>query len=192
MNAQTNNYRRDFLKQSVALAAGLSFIGSVIPALKTSAAPGLIYHPGAGITAAQFRATVMPRAQLSIQASQLAVNKCGQKNAKEFSGFELEEAHAVVNVLTDTHTPVPPMSQEGKDLIAKLQSLSGNEFDRLYMQAQLSNHEFLAGLAKDYLEAAKGRTSADEKETQHLATLALYAFHEHVALCKRIYGEVMS
>ena len=34
----------------------------------------------------------MPRAQLSMMASQLAVDKATQKNAKEFAGFELMEA----------------------------------------------------------------------------------------------------
>jgi hypothetical protein len=56
----------------------------------------------------------------------------------------------------------------------------------------LTNHEFLRDLAESYLENAGGETSPVEKETQHLATLALFAFKEHVALTKRIYGEVNS
>jgi len=60
-----------------------------------------------GLTEENFRNGVMPRAQLSIQASQLAVEKATQSNAKEFAGFELEEAIAVVKVLTDAGTMAP-------------------------------------------------------------------------------------
>lgn len=70
-----------------------------------------------------------------------------------------------------------------------ISSLDDN-FDVLYMQAELTNHEFLRDLAKDYLAGAPA--SATGKQTQQLATLALFAFHEHVALCKRIHGEVMA
>ena len=137
-----------------------------------------------------FRTGIMPRAQLSIQASQLAVDKATQRNAKEFAGFELEEAIAVVKVLTDMGTPVAPVNEDGNAFIEKLKAASGNEFDRLYMEAELTNHEFLRDLAKSYLGNGVERTTAAEKEAQHLATLTLFAFNEHVALCKRIYGEV--
>jgi predicted outer membrane protein len=138
----------------------------------------------------KFREGVMPRAQLSILASQMAVDKTSQKNAKEFAGFELEEAIAVVNVLKDAGTPTQEISAEGKALLEKLNAATGKEFDRLYMHAQLTNHEFLRDLAKEYLSTAADKGSAAETETRHLATIALFAFNEHVALSKRIYGEV--
>ncbi|RFM29025.1 DUF4142 domain-containing protein [Deminuibacter soli] len=190
MNLQENDQRRDFLKKSATIIAGLSMSGALLSSFHANGRNIRQLTGGTAITEDKFRSEVMPRAQLSILASQLAVDKAMQKNAKEFAGFELEEAIAVVKVLNDTQTPVPPMSEEGKALIEQLKSSSGNDFDKLYMQAQLSNHEFLRDLAKTYLGDAKGKTSPGEKETQHLATLALFAFNEHVALCKRIYGEV--
>lgn len=134
-----------------------------------------------------FRNGVMPRAQLSMAASQLAVDKATQENTREFAGFELMEATTVVDVLTDLGTPPNPLDQDGKAFIEQLKSASGNEFDKLYMHAELTNHEFLRDLAENYLKDAKG-----DKGTRHLATLALFAFKEHVALCKRIYREVSS
>ncbi|HEY4108284.1 DUF4142 domain-containing protein [Puia sp.] len=138
----------------------------------------------------KFREGVMPRAQLSILASQLAVDKTTQPNAKEFAGFELEEAIAVVTVLKDAGTPTREISAEGTQLLEKLKAATGKEFDKLYMHAQLTNHEFLRDLAKDYLSSAADKSSPAETETRHLATIALFAFNEHVALSKRIYGEV--
>jgi putative membrane protein len=137
-----------------------------------------------------FRNQVIPRAQLSMVASTLAVEKAGQKNAKEFAGFELDEATRVVKVFAAMGTAVPVMNDEGKAFIEKLKGATGNEFDRLYMQAELSNHEFLRDLAKDYVDNTPAKIPASELETYHIATLVLFAFNEHVALCKRIYGEV--
>ena len=142
------------------------------------------------LTEKEFRDGIMPRAQLSVLASRLAIDKATQKNAKEFAGFELLEAETVVKLLADMDTAVVALNEENKGFIEKLKAASGNEFDRLYMEAELSNHEFLRDLAKNYLEGANGKNS--EKETQHIAMLALYAFTEHVALCKRIYGEVIA
>lgn len=134
----------------------------------------------------------MPRAQLSMKASELAVNKVSQANAKEFAGFELMEAKTVIEVLKDVGTATPPLNEEGNAFIDKLKAASGNEFDRLYMQAELTNHEFLRDLAQRYLGGSGDKGSPAERGTKHLATLALFAFKEHVALCKRIYGEVSS
>ncbi|MBV4358690.1 DUF4142 domain-containing protein [Pinibacter aurantiacus] len=142
------------------------------------------------VTAQEFRSGVMPRAQLSMMASQLAVDKATQKNAKEFAGFELMEAITVIDVLKDVGTPTPPLSQESQAFLMKLKELEGDEFDKTYMQAELSNHEFLRDLAQDYLSSTDETTSASEKETKHLAKVALYAFKEHVAMSKRIYGEL--
>jgi hypothetical protein len=194
MNLQ-NQPRRDFIKKSltgtVAIAAGLSATGTLLQTLsanaKTKARPSIAK---ADLDEAGFRSQVMPRAQLSMAASKLAVEKASQKNAKEFAGFELDEATRVVKVFSAMGTAVPVMNDEGKTFIEKLKGASGNQFDRLYMQAELSNHEFLRDLAKNYLDNASGKTSAAELETYHIATLVLFAFNEHVALCKRIYGEV--
>src|SRR6266480_1387883 len=103
----------------------------------------------------EFRDGVMPRGQLSMRASQLAVDKTTQKNAKEFAGFELMEAKTVIEVLKDVGTSVSPLNEDGKAFIEKLKSASGNEFDKLYMHAELTNHEFLRDLAQRYLETGR-------------------------------------
>lgn len=144
----------------------------------------------ATISAQDFCNGVMPRALLSIKACELALQKSGNKNAKEFAGFELLEANTVVDVLKELGTVAPPITAENKAFIERLSASSGNEFDRLYMQAELSNHEFLRDLADNYLKDAARRDQPEEGEARHLASLALYAFTEHVAMAKRIHEEV--
>ena len=142
------------------------------------------------VSSQDFRTGVMPRAQLSMQASKLAVDKAVQKDAKEFAGWELMEAIAVINVLKDAGTPVSPMGEEGRAFLEKLKGLEGNDFDKEYMKAELSNHEFLRDLAQNYLDGNDEKSYGGEKETWHVANLALFAFTEHVGLSKRILGEL--
>lgn len=188
---QQNHPRREFLRRSAVLAASATAFGSLLPSLAAQAGANNRIITTSSVTEAGFRTGVMPRAQLSILASQLAVDKATQRNAKEFAGFELEEAIAVVDVLRSFDTPAPPANDEATAFIARLKTTSGNEFDRLYMQAELSNHEWLRDLATSYLGTPADRSAAD-KEVRRIATLALFAFHEHVALCRRIYGEVQA
>ncbi len=135
-----------------------------------------------------FRQTVLPRAALSLAACQLAVTKCTNANAKEFAGFELTEATAVVKVLKDLGTADPAVDAA---TLEKFKAASaGAEFDKLFMQAEYDNHVFLQELAKNYLQNAAGKTSAAESQTQHLATVALALFKEHVLMTRRILTEI--
>ncbi len=140
------------------------------------------------ITEKAFRQTVIPRAALSLAACQLAVTKCTNANAKEFAGFELTEATAVVKVLRELGTADPAVDAA---TLEKFKSASaGAEFDKLFMQAEHDNHVFLQELAGKYLQDAADKTSPAETQTRHLATVALAAFEEHVLLTRRILTEL--
>lgn len=192
----TGSNRRDFLKKSLvgtlALGAGLSgiaHVGTVYAAEDDSVSmPGMMRPvPNEKL----FRAGVIGPAELSLITSKIAVNKATDKQAKEFAGFELTEAIAVTEVLKALGTPVPVMSDMAKQTLESLKAASkGIEFDKAYMSAQLKNHEFLRAHATAYLKATTGKTDVAEVQAQHLATLALATFKEHVALCQRIFSEL--
>lgn len=134
---------------------------------------------------------VIGHAELSLAISKIATEKASQKNAKEFAGFELTEAISETSVLKDLGTPVPPMDAKAKAILEKMKNTSsGNEFDTIYIKAQLETHEFLRDLAQDYLRNSKGKTTAAESHGKHLATLALANFKEHIAMTQRILGEL--
>lgn len=143
-----------------------------------------------GINDADFRTGIMPRVQLSLLTSQLAVDKALLKSVKEFAGFELMETMALVEVLKDMGTPVPDLCEEHHALLSRLKTLEGNNFDKVYLEAELVYHKFLRDLAQSYLNNSDGTSSAIDRETRHLATIALFAFKEHIILCKRIFSEV--
>jgi len=194
MQSNSKEPRRDFIKKSltgaIAMSAGLTAAGTMLQSFTGKDETHDPTEVNSPVTAKDFRAGVMPRAQLSMQASKLAVDKATQKDTKEFAGWELMEAIAVINVLKDLGTPETALGKEGQDFLTKLKGLSGNEFDKTYMQAELSNHEFLRDFAKAYLDGSNSNSAGSDKETIHVANLALFAFTEHVGLSKRIFGEL--
>ncbi|HVU57274.1 MAG TPA: DUF4142 domain-containing protein [Puia sp.] len=137
----------------------------------------------------QLREGIMPRAQLSKAACEIALEKTTNKSVKQFAGWELMEATTVIKVLKDVGTPTTTMAPEAASFLHHLQSLQGSSFDKEFMQAELSNHEFLRDLAEGFIngydEAITGK-----QEIGHVSNLALFAFTEHVGLCKNILAEL--
>ncbi|CAN5534075.1 hypothetical protein BH11BAC2_BH11BAC2_16570 [soil metagenome] len=138
----------------------------------------------------EFRESVMPRALLSKMACEIALLKTTDRNVEQFASWELMEATTVINVLQDLGTTVSSLDNDSEAFLEKLKSLSGNGFDKVYMEAELSNHEFLLNLTQDYIDGSEGKPSGPEENIWHVANLALFAFTEHVAICKRIVIEV--
>lgn len=138
------------------------------------------------------RLAVIGPAELSLVTSKLALEKATHPSVLEFAGFEHTEAIAVTSVLQELGTPVPAPNEKAKAILAKLMMAEkGAAFDSAYILAQLENHEFLRDAAMDYLQHTEGKKgSPAEQQTQHLATLALAVFKEHVAITKRIAGEL--
>jgi putative membrane protein len=186
--------RRAFVKQSVTAALALGALPAVAALLRSFPAEAeTLPLSGAPVAATEkeFRQGVIGPAELSLATSQIATSKATQKNAKEFAGFELTEAIAVTTVLKDLGTAVPPMDAKALATLNKIKTTpAGPAFDKAYIQAQLENHEFLRDLAQDYLKKSVGKTTPAESQTRHLATLALANFKEHVAITKRILGEL--
>lgn len=145
-------------------------------------------------TEEEFRMTIMPHAQLSLATSLIAMGQATQANTVEFAGFEFEEATAVITVLKDAGTPIPPPDTKAQATLERIENASkGKDFDQAYITAQLENHEFLRDLAESFLKNSSPNTNnMAEMHGQHLATLALAVFKEHVAITSRILRELQA
>jgi predicted outer membrane protein len=181
------------------IVSGLTLVAAAPRALGQSPAPAggkLIPVAGAAENAqirnaARFFATVIPRAELSLATSQIAVENASNANAKEFAGFELGEAITVNMVLKDMLSADSLIAPPPMELVNKLKALSkGVAFDRTYIAFQLENHIALRDMADAFLSATVGSREPAEKHGRHLATLMLAVFKEHVAICKRISSEL--
>ncbi|MBC7806750.1 MAG: DUF4142 domain-containing protein [Akkermansiaceae bacterium] len=138
-------------------------------------------------TGAQFYAGLIGPAALSVEASRIAVNKSTDADIRQFANFELREAVAVVAILKSLNTLPPPLDAGSQDLLKILRTKPpGTEFDKIYITAELANHEFLRDLAESYLANATEPADATELHGRNLAALALTAFKEHVVLSKNI------
>lgn len=138
-----------------------------------------------------FYGSVLPRAELSLATSQIAVGMTTQKDAMEFAGFELGEAITVNMVLKDLGARSPAMDADAMAVVEKIKAAEkGKVFDETYIALQLRNHEELRDLADAFLHNTAGGTDADVKQGRHLASLMLAVFKEHVAICKRISTEL--
>ncbi len=177
------------------IVAGLALIAAapVAMAQTTRPAPELSVAPmnfASVKTAPQFYMGVLGPAELSLSTSHLAVEKATQKNAHEFAGFELGEAITVNMMLKDIGAAAPAMTANGAATLQTMKTSTGAAFDRAYIGFQLDNHEFLRDLADAYLHNSAGASDPMEKQGRHLAMLMLAVFKEHVAICKRINGEL--
>ena len=199
-DTDSSNPRRAFLSRVAAAglgAAALSLAASVQAATKPEQPQADTGHdypmarPNA-MTAKQFYMGVIGPATLSKITSEIAVDKASNPHAKEFANFELREAIAVTTVLTEMGIPTPPMNATGRVILAKLKSSDGPAFDKAYIMAQLSNHEFLRDLASTYLANSSGHTGMEEMHGRHLALLTLNEFKEHVVLTKNISAELQA
>ena len=193
MNDINSNARRDFLKSTLAVGVGMTTVGLLA---KSARAADMMEVSKPGMakpvkTEELFRLGVIGPAELSLVTSELALTKATNANTKEFAGFEHTEAITITTVLKELGTPVPEMDAKGKEIFEMLKSASGADFDKAYIKAQLANHEFLRDHAEDYLKSTDFKTmNPAEQQTQHLAQVTLAVFKEHVAICKRIYGEL--
>jgi len=139
----------------------------------------------------QFYVAVLGRAELSLASSQIAVDKATQKNAHEFAGFELGEAITVNMVLKDIGAVSPTMDPAHTAIIDNLKTAAkGSAFDQAYIKLQLENHEYLRDLADAYIHNSVAASDPAEKQGRHLSMLMFAVFKEHVAICKRISGEL--
>ncbi len=177
------------------IIAGLTLVAAAPMAMAQTTRPtpelGTAPMNFAGVkTASQFYTGVLGPAELSLTTSNLAVEKATQKNAHEFAGFELGEAITVNMVLKDIGAAAPAMTSNDTATIQTMKTSSGAAFDRAYIGFQLRNHEFLRDIADAYLHNSAGATDPMEKQGRHLAMLMLAVFKEHVAICKRINGEL--
>ncbi len=183
--------RRFLIAGAALVAATPAFAQSAVPPGR--AGPGLPpVSPRDVTTAAQFYAAVIPRAELSLSASHIGVEKATNRNAHEFAGFELGEAITVNMVLKDILTGAPAADKAAETaFVEKMKATAkGTAFDRAYIAFQLENHEALRDLADGYLANSAGATDPAERQGRHLGTLMVAVFKEHVAICKRISTEL--
>ena len=120
-------------------------------------------------------------------AAEIALEKAENEMARQFAELEIAEIEAVVAVLTGAGAPPPPPPDEldgsEAELMAQLRDApAGPEFDRLFIEAELTGHE--EGLSIQ-------QPLSDQSEiTVPVATakLAEESIRSHIAMLQVIQG----
>jgi putative membrane protein len=129
--------------------------------------------------------------QQEIRLGVLAVTKAEQPATKAFGRFmaqdhiELEsQLAALVNA---EHVEVPNgIGQEGRQMMQKLQSLNGLQFDREYMQGMVQGH---TKVIQRFEEAA---SKAQNPSVRRLAAESLPILQQHLALAQAVEASTQS
>jgi len=178
MKTTKTNNRRDFLSTSLKTALFLS-VGATIgsEALMPMAAM-------AQSADGPLRAKVAMLGTASLQTSQLALTKASNAEVKMFAKFEAAEQEVMGKILKDLGTTTPVPSEEGKAMLSKLQSLSGAEFDKAFMQGQVDTHKKL----KDAVTALMNASS--NLHVKNVTRLALATIQEHTERGQMLLGKI--
>jgi len=156
-----------------------------------AAATAAVWAQGAGPSDAEIAAIVVTANQVDIDAGKLAQSKAASKDVKAF-GKQMVTDHTAVNkAATDlvTKLKVQPKDSDtsqslkkgGAENVAKLKELKGAEFDRAYVDHEVTYHQtVIDALDKTLLPSAKN------PELKALLDKSRPAFVAHLEHAKQI------
>jgi putative membrane protein len=123
---------------------------------------------------------------LAKQTSELAAQKASSAKVKQVAGFEVAEQTAIAQALTSQQNPPNATLDDKRAAVLKeLQGVSGANFDKAYIKAQIDGHSELLGIQDAFLKG-KGQDSASilASDTAHVATIAKAVIEMHLAMLK--------
>lgn len=119
----------------------------------------------------------------ALATSQLAMQRAESPVARTFAQLEAEEQMAFADARRMGGLPVPSpsmMDTQKQQMVQQLQSMSGAQFDRMFVQGQIMGHQELLQLHQTL--AQSGATQGDRM----LATVAVPAIKSHLAMLQGI------
>ena len=173
------------------LVAGLSGVVALPLAVRFApgralAQPASPNAPTTPIDGDEYKRLTLAAGTLAKQTSELALQKAANPKVKQFAGFEVAEQTAIAQVLTDQLSPPPaPLGDKHAAVLKELQGLSGAEFDKAYVKAQIEGHSELLTI-QDALTLGKGQDTASllATDTARVATLTKAVIQMHLTLLK--------
>ena len=179
----------------LSLAAVVACSKPDTPAADTTPAAAPAPPPAPAITDAQIAHIVVTADAIDSAAGALAVQKGSSKDVKDF-GKTMVNDHGSVNKqavdlatklgVTPEDNDVSRQLKSGADAnTAKLQGLSGKEFDKAYIDNEVAYHQAVA-------DALTGKLipGAQNAELKALLEKSLPAFAAHLARAKEIQGRL--
>jgi putative membrane protein len=166
-------------------------IGTALAVALVTAAFGVSAQTGGGPNDAQIAAIVVTANQVDIDAGKLAETKGSAKDVKDFAKRMVID-HSSVNkqatelvqklkVKPESNSTSESLKKGGDENLAKLKSLSGADFDRAYIDHEVTYHQqVLDALDKTLIPNAKN------DELKNLLVKVRPAFVAHLEHAKQV------
>lgn len=154
------------------ILAGLAG-AAVVPPLASRAAA----QSGAQGGDMELRQRIAAASTFAVATSRLAATRGSAAPVKTFAGFEIAEQASITRAMELASLPVSQvqLDAEHAQQLRQLESLNGADFDRMYLQGQLTGHREL--LALHQRSASSG--ARDEKI---ISTIAVAGIEQHIAM----------
>jgi putative membrane protein len=126
---------------------------------------------------------------LEIESSQLALERARSEQVRDFAQMMISDhtnVRAEMRMLTaqkDVELP-KQMGKKNQAIVEELRQTSGRDFDRAYMQAQVTAHQ---EAINRYQAAAH---NADDRDLKRLAQNTLPTLREHLRMAQRIVDQL--
>jgi putative membrane protein len=143
------------------------------------------------LTDANIAAIVVGANKIDISAGEIALDRSRNNKVREFAQRMVTDHQSVLDsavklvtrlgVTPQNNNLVHALTKQSAEHEAKLKSLSGKEFDRLYIDHEVAYHEAVIEVVKTQL--IPGANNQDLKNT---LVSVLPAFDAHLAHCKNI------
>ena len=160
------------------------------PALAQPADPK---GPVVPLNAEEWKHKTLVAGGFSKQTSEIALQKATNPKVKQFATFEDAEQNTIAEVLTSLlNPPAPPAPDAAHATVLKqLQSASGADFDKAYIQAQMDGHTELLTIQNSYLQGKGQETqSMLATDTAHIALLAKTVIEMHITMLGELHEMV--
>ncbi len=147
------------------------------------AAPAFLRPAAAQMTMDRTTQMALGGMAFALATSQIALQRAESPLARTFAQLESEEQMAFADARRMGGLPVPSpsmMDPKKQQMVQQLQTMSGSQFDRMYVQGQIMGHEELFALNSAYAQAGFDR------QGRSVATLAVPAIQTHLTILSRI------
>lgn len=172
------------LSISAASLFSLGLIGAATIHAQSTTAPAETATNPSGADQ-KFTRTAMEGGLAEVQLGQLATQKAGADDVKQF-GQKMVDDHSKLNDQMKQLAPSlgvnPPTQLSAKDqaLQSKLQGLSGDQFDKAYIQAMVSDHK------KDLHEFKKEAGTTQNSQLKDAAQQGATVIQSHLEMVQQL------
>jgi putative membrane protein len=163
------------------ILAGLAGFTFAVPLARHAAAQSGQAGAQGGNT--ELRQRIVAASTFAVATSRLAATRGTAATVKAFAGFEIAEQTAIMHAMELASLPLAQvqLDAEHAQQLRQLGTLNGADFDRMYLQGQLTGHREL--LALHQRSASSG--ARDEKI---ISTIAVAGIQQHIAMLQSMQG----